>query len=317
QVTVGASIKDTLLDRLTPNTEYRIALYALYADQGSEPIPLQDTTLPLRGVRNLNFADVTHSSFRVSWELAEGSVLKYRVRYSHDNGAEPGEVEVEGSVTSSELTGLNSQTRYRVTVTAVYADGESPPLAGSETTLKVPPPRLLRFSEVTETTFRVTWVHGGKDVQLYRLAWRPVAGGATEEVILNGDENSKVLQNLQRGTLYEVSVTAIYPDESESSPLTGREQTPPRGAPRGLVTSDETSSSFLVRWEHAVGAVLQYRIVYEPVGGTRSPEAVLVGGRRNNVILQNLLPDTPYRVTVTSLYQAGEGGNLDGTARTR
>ncbi|XP_032815568.2 collagen alpha-1(XII) chain-like isoform X2 [Petromyzon marinus] len=330
EVTVGASIKDTLLDRLTPNTEYRIALYALYADQGSEPIPLQDTTLPLRGVRNLNFADVTHSSFRVSWEPAEGSVLKYRVRYSHDNGAEPGEVEVEGSVTSSELTGLNSQTRYRVTVTAVYADGESPPLAGSETTLKVPPPRLLRFSEVTETTFRVTWVHGGKDVQLYRLAWRPVAGGATEEVILNGDENSKVLQNLQRGTLYEVSVTAIYPDESESSPLTGREQTldvttttptttttaAPRGAPRGLVTSDETSSSFLVRWEHAVGAVLQYRIVYEPVGGTRSPEAVLVGGRRNNVILQNLLPDTPYRVTVTSLYQAGEGGNLDGTART-
>ncbi|CAM9616713.1 unnamed protein product, partial [Lampetra fluviatilis] len=330
EVTVGASIKDTLLDRLTPNTEYRIALYALYADQGSEPIPLQDTTLPLRGVRNINFADVTHSSFRVSWDPAEGRVLKYRVRYSHDDGAEPSEVEVEGSVTSRELTGLNSQTRYRVTVTAVYADGESPPLAGSETTLKVPPPRLLRFSEVTETTFRVTWVHGGKDVQLYRLAWRPVAGGAMEEVILNGDENSKVLENLQRGTLYEVSVTAIYPDESESSPLTGREQTldvttttptttttaAPRGAPRGLVTSEETSSSFLVRWEHAVGAVLQYRVVYEPVGGTRSPEAVLVGGRRNNVILQNLLPDTPYRVTVTSLYQAGEGGNLDGTART-
>ena len=45
------------------------------------------------------------------------------------------------------------------------------------------------------------------------------------KTILNGDENTLVFQNLNPNTLYEVSVTAIYPDESESDDLIGSERT--------------------------------------------------------------------------------------------
>lgn len=45
------------------------------------------------------------------------------------------------------------------------------------------------------------------------------------KTILNGDENTLVFENLNPNTLYEVSVTAIYPDESESDALTGSERT--------------------------------------------------------------------------------------------
>lgn len=45
------------------------------------------------------------------------------------------------------------------------------------------------------------------------------------KTILNGDENTLVFENLNPNTLYEVSVTAIYPDESESDDLTGSERT--------------------------------------------------------------------------------------------
>lgn len=43
--------------------------------------------------------------------------------------------------------------------------------------------------------------------------------------IVNGDVNSLLFENLNPDTLYEVSVTAIYPDESESDDLIGSERT--------------------------------------------------------------------------------------------
>lgn len=43
--------------------------------------------------------------------------------------------------------------------------------------------------------------------------------------ILNNDETTYVLENLEIDTPYDVSVTAIYPDESESEDLLGRERT--------------------------------------------------------------------------------------------
>lgn len=45
------------------------------------------------------------------------------------------------------------------------------------------------------------------------------------QAILNKEENSHVLQNLDPDTEYSVTVTAIYPDESESEDLIGSERT--------------------------------------------------------------------------------------------
>lgn len=43
--------------------------------------------------------------------------------------------------------------------------------------------------------------------------------------ILNSDETSHDLENLDPDTLYDVTVTAIYPDESESEDLIGSQRT--------------------------------------------------------------------------------------------
>lgn len=45
------------------------------------------------------------------------------------------------------------------------------------------------------------------------------------QAILNSDETTHVLENLDPDTPYDVSVTAIYPDESESEDLLGTERT--------------------------------------------------------------------------------------------
>lgn len=41
-----------------------------------------------------------------------------------------------------------------------------------------------------------------------------------------------------------------------------------------------------------------------------------VPANRNNVILPNLDPDTPYNIKVTAIYDDGPGGELEGNGRT-
>lgn len=49
--------------------------------------------------------------------------------------------------------------------------------------------------------------------------------------ILSSDQTSHVLEDLDPDTEYLVTVTAIYPDESESEDLMGSERTRKRPAP--------------------------------------------------------------------------------------
>lgn len=42
----------------------------------------------------------------------------------------------------------------------------------------------------------------------------------------------------------------------------------------------------------------------------------VVPGNRNNAMLQNLVPDTPYNITVEAVYPEGPGGSLTGPGRT-
>ncbi|MEQ2163874.1 hypothetical protein GOODEAATRI_000581 [Goodea atripinnis] len=90
---------------------------------------------------------------------------------------------------------------------------------------------------------------------------------------------------------------------------------------------DPTTTSLSVSWEHAEGPVVQYRITYAQTTGDPIEEYVsilpinflhfiLLEGKLNNVVLQNLDPDTPYNIKVTAIYADGPGGELEGDGRT-
>nr|XP_014348789.1 PREDICTED: collagen alpha-1(XII) chain [Latimeria chalumnae] len=324
EVFVDGSVTSTVLTGLTPEADYGIKVYALAEEKSSEPLIGSETTLPLPQLGKLRVYDVTHSAMKLSWDAAPGRVRKYIIRYKPFEDEDFKEVEVDSSTTNLDVGELISQTEYEVNVYPVYDEGESKPMTGEAVTGVVPAPLNLRFSEIKKNSFRGTWEHGGPDVSLYRLTWVPVGGTERLETILNGDEDTMVFENLTPDTLYEVSVTAIYPDESESEDLIGRERTlsavttpAPIGAPRNLQVYNATSSSLTVKWDPAIGQVQRYRIFYTPSSGDSPEQTTTVGGRQNSVVLQRLTSDTPYTITVASLYAEGEGGRITGRGKTK
>ncbi|XP_072370167.1 collagen alpha-1(XII) chain-like isoform X5 [Scyliorhinus torazame] len=327
ELKVGPDNTDLKLENLFPNTEYTVTIHALYGDVPSDPLSVHETTLPVDEPRNIWFSDITHSTINAHWDPAPGKVRKYLIKYKEPEDENIKEVEVPGSETSVPLTGLTSQTEYEISVTAVYDYGPSNPLTGRENTLVVPAPSSLRFSDIRENRFRIHWDHGARDVALYRLSWVPSGGRDKKEMIINGDEDSQVLDNLNPDTLYDVSLTAIYPDEMESEDLISSQRTlsirtTPHTpvtptAPRNLQVYNATSHSLTVKWDPAAGRVRGYRVIYAPMTGDPIDEMVTVGARQNSVVLQKLDPDTPYSIKVVSVSRAGDGGQIIGNGRTK
>uniref|UniRef100_A0A8C7UKI2 Collagen, type XII, alpha 1b n=1 Tax=Oncorhynchus mykiss TaxID=8022 RepID=A0A8C7UKI2_ONCMY len=274
----------------------------------SSPVPL-----PLSG--KLHITAVTHSTMKLRWDASPGKVLKYIITYKPDDG-ELKEVEVNGVITSLPLANLISQSEYDVAVTPVYDAGVGNPMLGQAITDVVPAPQNLKLSEVTQTSFRATWEHGAPDVALYRIGWTKKGENNFQYAILNSDETSHYLENLDPDTLYDVTVTAIYPDESESEDLIGSQRTSPTGPPQNLQVFNATTVTLTVKWDHAPGPVQNYKISFQPVAGGKAL-STQVGGKKNSVILQKLTPDTPYSVTVAAIYPSGEAKDISGQGKTK
>uniref|UniRef100_A0A8C2CLA4 Collagen alpha-1(XII) chain n=1 Tax=Cyprinus carpio TaxID=7962 RepID=A0A8C2CLA4_CYPCA len=315
ELRVDAEMNDVQLMQLLPNTAYSISLFALHGEAASEPLIDRGVTLPLPPSGKLKISEATHSSMRLTWDAAPGNVRKYIITYKREDG-ELKEVEVNGDITTLVLTSLRSQTEYDVGVTPVYDEGPANPMLDSGVTDVVPAPKNLRFSEVGQTSFRATWEHGAPDVELYRIGWTKQGENNFKYEILSREETSHVLPNLDPDTMYDVTVTAIYPDESESEDLMGSQRTLPTGPPQNLQVFNATTTTLTVKWDHAPGPVQNYKITYQPLAGGKLL-SVQVGGKKNSVILQKLTPDTPYSITVAAVYRTGESKDISGQGKTR
>uniref|UniRef100_A0A8C7QMH6 Collagen type XII alpha 1 chain n=1 Tax=Oncorhynchus mykiss TaxID=8022 RepID=A0A8C7QMH6_ONCMY len=315
QMIVDGAVTTVVLTKLTPLTEYVINVFSVTGGETSEePLKGTETTLPLPPSGNLRITGVTHSAMKLRWDASPGKVLKYIITYKPEEG-ELKEVEVNGDITSLPLTNLISQSEYDVAVTPVYDEGVGNSMLGQAITDVVPAPQNLKLSEVTQTSFRATWEHGAPDVALYRIANRIEWSGEI-------DETSHNLENLDPDTLYDVTVTAIYPDESESEDLIGSQRTllkmttpAPTGPPQNLQVFNATTVTLTVKWDHAPGPVQNYKISFQPVAGGKAL-STQVGGKKNSVILQKLTPDTPYSVTVAAIYPSGEAKDISGRGKT-
>ncbi|XP_046874496.1 collagen alpha-1(XIV) chain-like isoform X4 [Hypomesus transpacificus] len=332
EVKVADTVNEVELEGLTPETEYTVTVYAMYGEEASDPMTSQETTLPLIPARNLRFSEVTHSSARLSWDAASQKARGYRIMYVKTSGVQTNELEV-GRVTTQLLRNLTSLTEYTVAIFALYDEGQAEPLTESFTTKTVPEPVDLRSSEVSTDSFRVSWQHAASDVVFYKLIWSLAEGGDTKEVMVDGDVNSYVLTGLRSLTEYEVSLSAVYTDEAESDSVSLIESTVrktttttvrttstakavSRFAVRNLQLSDQTTFSMLVSWEMQDPNVRNYRLSYTTASRNRAEETRTVPSGQSSLLLQPLLSDTEYQVTVVPVYADGEGPPVTRMGRT-
>ncbi|KAK2503373.1 hypothetical protein MC885_021373 [Smutsia gigantea] len=303
EMKIGETHTDIELRGLLPNTEYTVTVYAMFGEEASDPVTGQETTLPLSPPRNLRISNVGSNSARLAWDPTSRKISGYRI------------VEVD-PITTFPLKGLTSLTEYTVAIFSIYDEGQSEPLTGIFTTEEVPAQQYLEIDEVTTDSFRVTWHPLSADEGQHKLMWIPVYGGNTEEVVLREDQDSYVIEDLEPGTEYEVSLLAVLDDGSESEVVTAVGTTLFRAGIRNLVVNDETPSSLRVKWDISDSSVREFRVTYLTAQGDPAEEVVMVPGNQNNLLLKSLLSNTEYKVSVTPIYDDGDGVSVSAPGKT-
>uniref|UniRef100_A0A8C1SW65 Collagen, type XII, alpha 1a n=1 Tax=Cyprinus carpio TaxID=7962 RepID=A0A8C1SW65_CYPCA len=296
---VKGTVTDVQLKKLRPNTAYSVSVFSLFGDYGCLPL------MPIPPSGELRITDITHSTMQLDWDDAPGAVRKYIITFKPDGG-EAKELEVDGDVTSRGLDNLISQTEYDVAVTPVYDSGPGNPMLNQAITDVVPAPKNLRFSEVTQTSFRAHWEHGAPDVSLYRVSWTK-----------SGENNFQSVRHQRLNLSPDLSVCKLHKlglcQHVEQSfmcvPIV------PLGSVRNLQVTDPTVSTLNVRWEPAEGSVRQYRIYYQTVTGG-AEDMIQVPGSSTSTVLKNLQSDTEYTVTVVPVYAPGEGKRMSENGKT-
>ncbi|XP_054247953.1 collagen alpha-1(XX) chain [Indicator indicator] len=308
---------EVLLEGLSPGTEYSVAVYAMHGEDVSDPASIQETTLALSPPRYLSFSELSHTSVRVSWEAASPAVKAHHVTYLSSRGSNGGKMEVPGTATSTVLRPLSSLTQYFISVRSTYDEGDSFPITGNVTTLKVPPPRALKVTELSGNSLRVQWeAVAASDVVVYQIKWSTVSGEKPQELSIAGNVATAVLPDLQKNTDYKISIWAYYKDGARSDIVSVQHRTNSRSPPTNLFIDSETPTSLQIHWTPPDGHVQHYKITYNPVSDVGAQQTIMASGKSSSVTLQSLLPDRAYKVLVSAIHYTGESESTPTTGRT-
>uniref|UniRef100_A0A8B9HTT5 Tenascin XB n=1 Tax=Astyanax mexicanus TaxID=7994 RepID=A0A8B9HTT5_ASTMX len=122
------------------------------------------------------------------------------------------------------------------------------------------PPSNLVFSEVTDSSVKVSWTRPKSPVSGFKVTYTHVEDGEPISVAVDGSDSTLPLSKLSPGSSYEVSVISLL-GLDESDPIDGVVLTLP-DPPTDLRAINVTDTKALLLWRPALATVDQYVIVY-------------------------------------------------------
>ncbi|KAM5287139.1 tenascin-X isoform 7-T7 [Hipposideros larvatus] len=324
---VGGDQNKVLVSGLEPSTPYKFFLYGLHEGKRLGPVSTQGTTgsAPAgqtsgdRGPRlsHLSVTDVTTSSLRLNWEAPPGAFDSFLLRYGvpspstlepHPRPLLQRELTVPGTRHSAVLRDLRPGTLYSLTLYGLRGPHKADSIQGSARTLSpiLESPRDLQFSEIGETSARVSWMPPPSRVDSFKVSYQLADGGEPQSVQVDGRARTQKLKGLIPGAHYEVTVVSIRGFE-ESEPLTAFLITVPDG-PTQLRALNLTEGNTVLHWKPPQAPVDTYDIQVTAPGAP--PLQASAPGSAVDYPLHGLMLHTNYTATVHGL----RGPNLTSPA---
>ncbi|KAL1771424.1 tenascin-X isoform X1 [Sigmodon hispidus] len=307
-----------LISGLEPNTSYKFFLYGLHKGTRHGPISAEGVTDPVPAgqtpgdpgprLSQLSVTDVTTSSLRLNWEAPLGAFDSFLLRFgvpspstleSQPRPLLQRELMVPGTQRSAVLRDLRPGTLYSLTLYGLRGPHKADSIQGTARTLSpvLESPRDLQFSEIGESSARVSWVPPSSRVDSFKISYQLADGGEPQSVLVDGRTQTQILQGLLPNTRYEVTVVSVRGFE-ESEPLTGFLTTVPDG-PTQLRALNLTDGSAHLHWKPPQKPVDEYNVQVASPGAP--PLQASAPGSAVDYPLTDLVLDTNYTATVRGL----------------
>ncbi|KAM6320925.1 uncharacterized protein AAHN32_011077 [Aegotheles albertisi] len=316
QIVVDGDKSTLLVTDLKPNTKYVFTVRAIYADALGDSAAVKGKTTPVPPVTNFRVIEEGLFSLKVAWTPPLGKPEGYKIHIPRAN--RPGrtyEQVLPGDVSSHVLDNLQEDKEYNISIYAVYLQGLSQPVAAVGRTLKLLPVKSILLQNETTNTLQARWspVRGATG---YRLTWTS-AEGSIHDVNLSNTYSYYMIQGLQPGTEYTVTINPIFGDV-EGPVVRSKATTMASSTIQMLKVSEISINSAVVSWDSVAGAT-GYRVTWGPTPEFFSkdrPHQLALNKSVTTYQLRNLAHDTEYVISLYVVFGSAEGPGITTSART-
>ncbi|KAJ8007238.1 hypothetical protein DPEC_G00115460 [Dallia pectoralis] len=316
QIDLKGDERTYVVTELTPKTAYSLTVYAIYPDLIGDSITVVAQTSPIPPVSNFRVIDEGLFSLRMAWTPPLGKLEGYKIFIPRSN--RPGltyEQVLSGDVSSHVIDSLEEDRKYTISIYAVYPQGPSEPVSVVGKTLKLVPVHEFLVQNFTTDTVQARWV-SVKGATGYRLTWSST-DGHRENVNLGDNFNFYMIQGLQAGTEYTITINPIFVDVE--GPVTSTSvKTLKSSAVQTLKASAVNTNSAVVSWNSVPGAT-GYRLAWGPTQefvGRDRPRQLALNSTTTEYHLKNVVHDTEYVLSLYVLFGSLVGPGITATFRT-
>ncbi|RVE72230.1 hypothetical protein OJAV_G00059530 [Oryzias javanicus] len=279
------------ITNLTPGVQYNISVAAVAVNEGmksftktfTRPEKPQNITVTANGTRHLN----------ISWSLERGEFAYFEVNISNMN-LNYYKTNYT-SVRAAYFLDLSPGRLYHVIVTTVVGDFRNPSDDSSFATVPLPPDSLI-IANWTNSSLLLNWtipdvMKQAPDISFlitYNNKTTPRIGGTSKE-----------LSMLASGTLYNISIVTVGPQNLTSTAIQNSSYTLPNPV-QSVTVKDLSTTSVMVNWTEPWGSHDYYKYwvqAYNLANELVYSESVNSTG----TIIKNLDPGSNYSVSVTAI----------------
>uniref|UniRef100_A0A8C1A4D4 Tenascin XBa n=2 Tax=Cyprinus carpio TaxID=7962 RepID=A0A8C1A4D4_CYPCA len=202
-----------------------------------------------------------------------------------------------GTTRSYYFKGLQPQTQYLV---SLFGSGLGVRSKIHRLTLSTgpEPPTDLMFSNITETSFSVSWTKPKSIVAEFKVTYTNTVTGESGSMSVDSQLSNVLLSKLSAGSTYDITVTSVL-ETLESEPITASVTTVP-DSPTELKVLNITDTKALLVWKPSQAKVDSYILSY---GTTKSPNVTITVTLSGNTMehqLRGLHRSSLYMVKITS-----------------
>ena len=293
---------------LEPETSYEVALHMTSNTTGINHILLvQCNTTAVIAPANLNFTEITKTSFTVTWDYSAGDADTF-VLTCITNGCGLN-YNVSANSTSYSFENLKPNTTYEFELKAVIGSYVSNSITNNVTTDSVPVPENFRVSTKTESSVTLVWNNLDNEITTFEISClQSSVSNCPLSITRNVSQTNEQINHLTPGAQYTFQIRAIfltfYSVYSEN--VTFRTYDVPADL---TVTPNELGNSYYINWTYSNnggGDLTRFELSCQPDCGTES-----IDESNRTYTWNDLSRGTTYTFSLSAVY-----GNYNTTAIT-